>query len=78
MKKTFEVGDRVIVLKNECMKKEYIGTEAYVISSEEDYSFLRKALLIMSGIPSIALRMIDGEIQYIPEKFACDIIYKIQ
>lgn len=79
MKKTFKVGDRVVVLKNECTKKEYIGTKAYVISSEEDDCFLRKALITMAGVTLIALKMEDdGKIQYIPERNACDIICKIQ
>lgn len=78
MTKMFEVGDRVVVLKNKITKKKYIGTKAYVISPKEDDFLFRRMLMTMSGIPSIVLKMSDGEIQYITKRNACDIISKIQ
>lgn len=79
MTKIFEVGDRVVVLKNKITKKEYIGTKAYIISPKDDDCVMRQFLVSLSGIPVIALKMVeDGEIQYISKRNACDIICKIQ
>lgn len=75
----FKVGDRVVVLKNNLTDKKYIGTKAYIINPKDDDCVMRQFLVSLTGIPVIALKMVeDGKIQYISKRNACDIIYKIQ
>ena len=79
MTKMFEVGDRVVILKNKITKREYIGTKAYIVSPKDDDCVMHQFLVSFLDIPEIALKMEDdGKIQYIPERNACDIICKIQ